>query len=103
MEPVVRPLLADPACEELLVVLDSPADAHRRRASLLARLDPRVRVVNKPSSDRGGGEEVRLYAASIAHSEVMVYIASIQIMLKRLRPNPQLPRPYRRSSIACTA
>jgi putative transposase len=36
-------------------------------------------------------------------SEVMVYIASIQIMLKRLRPNPQLPRPYRRSSITCTA
>ena len=43
------------------------------------------------------------YEHLCAVSETMVYIASTQVMLKRLCPHTQLPRPYRRSPIARTA
>jgi putative transposase len=34
-------------------------------------------------------------------SETMVYIASIQVMLKRLCPNLDIDQPYRRRQISC--
>jgi putative transposase len=34
-------------------------------------------------------------------SETMVYIASIQVMLKRLCPNSDIEQPYRHRKIAC--